>query len=213
MTRNRRSSLRSLVHGRRERAIAAAVLEERRRMARDLHDGLAQELAFLSTETRRLKADRRPERIDALADAADRALDESRAAIAALRREGDEPFAAEVSRVAEQLAARAGARIELDLADVEVDPERRDHLLRLIREALANGIRHGEATELHVELSGAAGLRLVVRDNGRGFDPSPSRREGAFGLLGMRERARAIGAELRIRSSLGRGTEVEVTLP
>jgi signal transduction histidine kinase len=198
------------------RVARAAVLEERRRIARDLHDGLAQELAFISSQSQALSRNPTTDRAAQVATAAQRALDESRAAIQSLGREGEGAFASEVAQVAEQLAARAGARVRLDLdPEASATPEQRDQLLRIVREAVTNGVCHGRASTVAVQLGGGRDLRLRVSDDGAGFDPDAAAPEGGrgFGLAGMRERARQIGAELTIRSRIGRGTEVEVVLP
>ena len=190
-----------------------AVLEERRRIARDLHDGLAQDLAFIVSQSRaRGVADR----LDQLASAAERALDDSRAAIAALTRPLDEPLDAALARVADEVAERLGARATLDLQDgVEVPAPLREALLRIAREAIANATRHGGARAVAVELSNAADLRMTVTDDGCGFDPAdpPRRPGGGFGLTSMRERAEAIGGALVVRSAAGSGTTVEVVVP
>jgi signal transduction histidine kinase len=196
-----------------QRSLAlAAVLDERRRMARDLHDGLAQELAFITTQTRRLEGSLDPERAARVAAAAERALDESRGAITALTRSPEDPFDAEVSQVAEQLTARVGARLRLDLDPrATVAEQHRDQLLRILREAVTNGLRHGDARVIAVKLTGGERVRLAIRDDGTGFDPEDAR-NGGFGLTSMRERAAAIGGELTISSRLGEGTEVEVVV-
>jgi signal transduction histidine kinase len=198
-----------------ERAAVAAVLDERRRMARDLHDGLAQELAFIRSQAQRLVDAPDASRAASVVAAAERALDESRAAIKALTRRSEDPFDAEVAQVAEQLTARAGARLRLDLdRAATASAEQRDELLRILREAVTNGVRHGRAEAISVELEAGEALRLVVRDNGTGFDPEAAGQDAAcFGLTSMRERAAAIGARLRISSHSGKGTAVEVVLP
>lgn len=189
----------------------AAVLDERRRLARDLHDGLAQELTFISMQTRRLRNG------DAalVQEAAERALDESRAAIAALSRRSDEPLASAIAQVAEMLTAREGARLRLDLdAAVDLQGEARESLLRIVREAVTNGVRHGGASEVCVALRYDGGLRLTVSDNGQGFAiAAPGGRADSFGLVSMRERARAMGGWIEVRSQPAQGTEVEVVLP
>lgn len=180
-------------------------------MARDLHDGFAQELAFISTQSRRLKDDPVGERV---AHAAERALDESRSAIRALTRRTEDPFDSEVAEVAEQLAARAGARLRLDLQpSVMLPAEPREQLLRILREAVMNGLRHGKATQIAVELAMDGGVRLAVRDNGGGFDARGQGRTGGFGLTSMRERAADLGGTLEVFSQPGEGTVVEVVLP
>jgi signal transduction histidine kinase len=86
-----------------------------------------------------------------------------------------------------------------------------DHLLRIGQEALTNALRHARASTIRVELTFAeAEVRLVVQDNGQGFEAgSPERKEG-FGLKGMQERADILGAELTATSEPGRGTRVDV---
>jgi signal transduction histidine kinase len=96
--------------------------------------------------------------------------------------------------------------LSLDEA-VSVQPAVREALLRIAREAVANAARHARAPSIAVSL--AAGC-LQVEDVGCGFDPSVARPEG-FGITSMRERAAAIDATVRIRSAIGRGTQVRVT--
>ncbi|MDP8956145.1 MAG: sensor histidine kinase [Actinomycetota bacterium] len=193
-----------------------AVIEERRRLARDMHDGLAQELAFLLTQTR-LLAIRRPDTpgLAEIEAAAQRALDESRLAIAALTRPGYEPLEAAVAAAAEEVAGRAGVHVRFRLTDgIEVGPEVRDAMVRIVREAVTNAARHGKPGEVTVELSNGKGIQLCVIDDGVGFEPAKANgtRVG-FGLTSMRERAEALGGEFRIESRPGEGTRVEVNVP
>ena len=191
----------------------AAVLDERRRLARDLHDGLAQELTFISMQSRRLTGERGEGAI--LQEAAERALDESRAAISALSRRADEPLATAVAQVAETLTARTGARLRLDLdRSVDLQGEGRESLLRIVREAVSNGVRHGGASEVCIVLRYEKGLRVTISDNGSGFEPArPGGRVDSFGLVSMHERAQALGGRIEVRSHPEQGTEVEVVLP
>jgi signal transduction histidine kinase len=201
------------------RAAQAAVLEERRRMARDLHDGLTQELAYISAQTKRLAAlmseiagDQVP--VDHLVSAAERALDESRRAIAALSKPIDQPLYVALTNEAQEVAARIGTEVDLDLdldRTIEVDGPTRETVLRIVREAVTNAARHGEAGHISIRLSNGRGLHLQVKDDGKGFDPVD---DGAgFGLHSMRERAMALGGEFRLASSPGQGTEIQVVLP
>ena len=193
-----------------------AVSEERRRVARELHDGLAQELGFIATRARALE-DERPGDPEArmLASAAERALDESRRAIIALTHSTDEPLEAAVAQAAEEVAGRVGTRLKLELdRDVRVPAATREALVRIVREAVSNAARHGAADAIRVELVNGDGIRLRIIDDGAGFDPDrSSASEGGFGLVSMRERARAVGGVLTIESSPARGTEIEVVLP
>lgn len=196
-----------------DRSRRLAVMDERRRIARDLHDGLAQELAYIATTARELaeRADA-PREVARLTAAAERALDESRRAIVALRG-GDEPLDAALAKAAFEVANRVGTRLTLALdPDVRIGAEMQEQLVRIVREAVTNAARHGGATTVGVELRNGSDLRLRVTDNGGGFDPFADRRDG-FGLTSMAERARALGGELRIESSPDAGTDVEVVLP
>jgi signal transduction histidine kinase len=195
--------------------IRSAVLEERRRVARDLHDGVAQELAFIASQTRWFL--REPENLQPLPeilDAVERALDESRSAIAALGRPVDESLDLALGHAALDVAARVGARVHLELDDhVEVPPDWRDALLRITREAIGNAVRHGQARTINLELNNSDGIRLRVSDDGEGFDLNAPRSPQSFGLTSMRERTESLGGEFTIASTPGRGTTVEVSLP
>jgi signal transduction histidine kinase len=191
--------------------IAAAVLEERRRIARDLHDGLAQELAFIVVESRTLGRDEGG--MGTVAAAAERALDESRRAIAALTEPIDAPFATVLGDSLREIASRTGTALQLAVdAHPEPAPAVREQLLRIAREAVANAGRHARARTVTVSLLGDEDeLCLRVSDDGIGFDPE-MRREGGFGLTSIAERADAIGARLQLVTKPGSGTTVEVRL-
>src|ERR671932_1604293 len=194
-----------------------AVLGERRRIARDLHDGLAQDLAFIVSRVRVLERDPAATvRVDQLTAAAERALDDSRAAIAALTRPLNEPLDAALARNATEVAERLGSHADLHLqAGVDVPAAMRESLVRVVRESVSNAVRHGRASRVAVSLTRADDLRLAIADNGCGFDPAgrPAQPDAGFGLLSMSERAEALGGALAIRSAPGRGTTIEVVLP
>jgi signal transduction histidine kinase len=197
-----------------EQLAEAAAHGERRRIARDLHDGLAQELAFIVGQTRSLVEQSGESGPFAhIAAAAERALDESRTAIAALSRNHDDPLDVALAQAAEDVAARTGARIRFDLAPgIHVAPDVREDLARIVREAVSNAARHGEAENVTVALSNTDAIRVSVIDDGRGFNPDTPRRRG-FGLTSMRERAEMRGATVVVESKPGEGTKVEVVLP
>ncbi len=192
----------------------AAAADERRRIARDLHDGLAQELAYIAVQTRWLSNhEQDAETLRSLGAAADRALDESRRAIAALTRAGDEPLEVALAQAAEEVADRVNTTVRLELHDVPaVEAETREGLIRIAREAIANAGRHSGADEVLVRLVSDDGIRLQVSDLGIGFDTA-NLAQGRFGLISMRERAEALNAQFELTSSPGRGTRVEVALP
>lgn len=197
-----------------------AALEERRRIARELHDGMAQELATIVTATRRMSREGAgpPDAIGwyRISRAAERALDESRRAIHALISPMDQPLDVAVAATAEDVAAREGAEVSLDLTEnVRVTGEVREALVRIVREAVANAARHGQAGLIAVDLKvGTDGdLRLRVSDDGCGFATTTPVGNGRVGLMSMKERAAAVGGSLSVTSSPGGGTSVEVRVP
>jgi signal transduction histidine kinase len=196
-------------------AARMAVMEERERVARDLHDGLAQELVYILTEARRLRRRQPDPVIDDLVDAAQRALDEARIAISAFRASPEEPLADALERLTRELGRRLGLDVDLRVrGEVVVSPQQREVIMRIVAEALSNAARHGDASTALVELIAEDHLQLRVCDDGRGFDPAPAhRRLGSYGLLSMRERAALAGGRLAVRSAPGSPTEVEVVLP
>jgi signal transduction histidine kinase len=194
----------------------AAVLAERRRIARELHDGVAQELAFVVRTARRLAGKSDDPAPTQIAAAADRALADSRRAIAALTRPLDEPLEVALAQAIEEVAFRVGASVDVALAPgVQVDALTREALIRIASEAVGNAGRHGGASSICVELTNGATRTLRVVDNGRGFDPGDAARINPFGygLTSMRDRAEAVGCRYVLRSAPGHGTEVEVKLP
>jgi signal transduction histidine kinase len=184
------------------RLASMAVLEERRRIARELHDGVAQELAYIVAESS-----------GSLAAAAERALDESRRAIAALTRPVDEPLEVALVQAAEEVAGRVGVQLRIDVGrGAEVSPDEREALIRIVREAITNAGRHGGAENVSVELSNGNGTLLRIADDGSGFDTRHTR-VGGFGLVSMRERTEALGGRFKLSSNAGEGTRIEVRLP
>jgi signal transduction histidine kinase len=200
----------------------AAVLEERRRVARDLHDGVAQELSFISSQMHWLKSESKQNGEDGsfgqssalIMESVQRALDESRGAISALSRPLHEPLHVALAHTAEEVTGRLGASLELDLDDrIAVTPGSEEALTRILREAISNAVRHGRARTVRVKLSNGNGIRLRVSDDGSGFDPSGPRSEGSYGLISMRERTETLGGTFKLSTQPGRGTSVEVRLP
>jgi signal transduction histidine kinase len=189
-----------------------AVHRERRRIARDLHDGLAQDLAFIGVQARALPAaDNAPAM--RIAEAASRALDESRHAIATLTRPVDALLDSSVAQAAEEVALRDGVGLRLELEPGLRAPDAvHDALMRIVREAVSNAIRHGAAESVTVRLSGAHGLELTVEDDGIGL-PNGTPNGRGFGLVSMRERAEALGGSLEIVRHTPRGARVVVRLP
>jgi signal transduction histidine kinase len=193
----------------------AAVLEERRRVAREIHDGVAQELAFISTHmhglAQRIDEDEATEQI---MESVQRALDETRGAISALSRPVMEPLHVALARTAHDIALRLGVALKLDIdRRVTVPPAWEDALPRILREAMANSVRHGGAQTIAVHLRDADGIWLRISDDGDGFDPAGPRSAASYGLVGMRERTESLGGEFKLASAPGMGTTIDVLLP
>jgi signal transduction histidine kinase len=189
--------------------IDVAVLEERRRMAHDLHDGLAQELAYIERNLQWL--DGADAIVAGLRGASERALIESRRAIAALAAPQDQPLPATLADAVHDVAARERIRAIVDADDdATATTEEREALVRIACEAVTNAARHGHSDLVRVELRSGGVLTMRISDTGTGFDPDAVAVAGHFGLVSMRDRTRALGGRFTLTSAPGRGTEVEV---
>lgn len=186
-----------------------AALEERRGLARELHDGVVQEVGYIRAEASLMP---RPDVARRIVDACDRALDEARAAVDALGRDSEEPLAQLLHRAARDVAHRQGGRVVVDLDDsVDAEEPQRHALARITREAVSNAIRHGSPDRVQVTLGrDSRGRRLVVRDYGRGFDADRLRDSTGYGMTSMRERAAALPGSFLVDSRPGEGTTVVV---
>jgi signal transduction histidine kinase len=193
--------------------VEAAQLEERRRIARDLHDGLAQEIAFIKRNATLLRDENTqdPELVDRIIAAAERARLESRSVISALTARLDASLDRALVEAAKEAEERYGAEIDVKVPQLVIlPPARREALLRIATEAIANAVRHGGVNKVRVELEHVdGGTMLRIVDRGRGFDLAAGGRTG-FGLISMRERAEAIGGRFEVRSQPGLGTRIEV---
>jgi signal transduction histidine kinase len=108
-------------------------------------------------------------------------------------------------------------RVQVEGVPRDLNPLVRDEVYRLAAEALRNAIRHADARKIEVEIGyDSLELRLRIRDDGKGIDPGVIEKEhssGHWGLRGMRERARLIGADFELHSTLDSGTEIELKIP
>ena len=148
-----------------------------------------------------------------------RLLDESRAVLQGLRAPHFAPASIEkeLTRLLEDFST-SGVRCEISVTGhaKQLRPAVQEQINLIAKEALANALLHSRGTCVEIELEySARRLRVVVRDNGCGIDPqlTRARRDSHWGLLGMRERAENIGAQLTVWSRPGAGTEVEVSVP
>jgi len=194
--------------------VAAASLEERRRLARDVHDGLAQEIAFIARNARLLaEQGGEPQLVERILSGVARAQEESRRVVGALAAtKVDEPLEKALAEAAQDAARRYGAAVDMELASgIALSPREREAVVRIASEAVANAARHSGAEVLRLYLERLeAGMRLKVVDDGAGFDDQQPR--PGYGLVTMKERAEALGGKLRIDSRRGAGTKVELEL-
>jgi signal transduction histidine kinase len=194
--------------------IADAALEERKRVARELHDSVAQELAYLATSAMVVADGKDPgDPLRTLAASAERALLETRAAITALADDQVIPLHDVVAEVGQAVAARHGYEVVLDLTRVSVDERTGHELARVTGEAVENAARHGRPDRIEVQLrKSRRALQLRVVDDGRGI-PAAGAGSAGFGLISMRERVEGLGGSCSVHPAPGGGTEVVVEVP
>jgi len=206
-------------------------LAERTRIARELHDTLLQSFhgLLLRFQTVSNLLPERPaeakQRLDSAIDQAAEAITEGRDAVQQLRssKVATNDLAVAVSALGEELAAEetnrnsVAFRVEVEGTPRNLHPILRDEVYRIAAEALRNAFRHAQARQIEVEIwYDERQLRLRVRDDGKGVDPKLLREEGRpghWGLNGMHERAKLVGAHLEVWSKIDSGTEVELSIP
>ena len=189
-----------------------AVRDERAQLARDLHDGLAQDLAVL-----RLRLADEPHGTGS-SGLADRALSEARYAITILRGQTAAPadFLEALQRQSDDLSDRFGCPVVVEQEGpiTGISGVAQVALLRICREAITNAGKHGKPSRIVLSVRQLdESVEMEVTDDGAGFDPTAPVRPGAFGLTGMAERAALRGGKLVVKSRPSGGTSVKVRLP
>jgi|GEM_PF-2308252 len=206
-----------------ERASSAAALEERQRLARELHDSVSQALYGIAlgarTARRRVGDDGPPnvtEPLDYVLSLAEAGLTEMRALIFELRPESiaQEGVVAAIGRQVAATQARYGVPVVAELcAEPDISLDAKEAIYRIAQESMHNTVKHARATKIHVSLRRLIdGLELEIRDNGQGFDAS-GEFPGHLGLRSMKERARDIGGDLSVESASGTGTRIRLVVP
>ncbi len=200
-----------------------AVVDERARLAREIHDGLAQTLAFLKIQAAQMQnylSRGETERLTSTLQASYRTLSDAyidaRQAIENLRRTPSASLADWVRQVAADYEQTTGQQVALDEFNLSVEypPNVQAQLIRIIQEALSNVRKHAAAE--HVAIRGIQkpdSVLIEVRDDGKGFAPEQVDGSLRFGLRGMHERAESIGADFQIASQPGAGTILSLRLP
>jgi NarL family two-component system sensor histidine kinase LiaS len=206
-----------------EQAAQLAAVEERNRLARDLHDSVSQELFSLTmlAAAARRTIETRPDltvaRLHEIEESARRALEETRSLIFALRPAAldGRGLAPALRDLAAALGDRQGLAVSMSIMGERRLPlEHEQALFRIVQEALANVARHSGVRSAEVRLTYSDDrVALEVHDAGRGFDQRIARNPRAIGLLSMAERAEALGGSFALESAPGQGTTISVMLP
>jgi two-component system sensor histidine kinase DegS len=205
--------------------LLAAVLDERQRIARELHDRVLQMLSSARLRVERCRrelpesADPLKSELEGVENSLDRAVTEIRNLLSETQLEDQMQAGSLERRLREELeifSARSGFSVDFQCAvgahNLPMPIER--ELYFALREGVLNAIRHSRATEMHLSLSQTRKTcEARLRDNGVGFNVSASESSNHYGLKGMRERIRKIGGELSLQSAPGKGTEIHITVP
>jgi signal transduction histidine kinase len=198
-----------------------AVMKERSRLARDLHDSVTQALygvtLYATAAARQLLAgdlDLVASHLCEISRTAQESLREMRLLIFELRLPvlKQEGLAAALQARLEAVERRVGLETEFEVeGDGYLSPGMEEGLYRIAQEALNNTLRHGHARCVSVRLyRNEKAVILEIGDDGIGFDPAAAREKGGFGLRGMEERAAWLGGSLTLQSSVGKGTKIKV---
>jgi signal transduction histidine kinase len=208
----------------RQKLRSSAVLEERNRIARELHDTLEQELAGITMQLD-LAVDCFQQAPVVAQHALETARSMSRHSMIEARRSvwdlrcqllEDGDLISALTHVVEPLVPRGQAKVEVKIegSPVRLPGPVEMNLLRIAQEAVANAMKHGRAQQVSIELHYApTSVFLTVRDDGQGFMANQASPAGHFGLLDMRERALSMGSQLKVESERGRGTRLAVEVP
>jgi len=194
-----------------------AVLEEREKIARELHDGIAQSLFFLNAQVTRMERMKHMEHLslELLKESVHRTNDYVRQAIANLRHAPDVdriPWLQGMESLIDELRRETDLRIETEweIAESLLTSKEQVELLAIVREALLNVYKHAEATRVRVRAwTTRAGWMCQIADNGKGFEPEAAVGENRYGLKMMRDRANNMSWQLHIER---KGEETRVTI-
>jgi signal transduction histidine kinase len=205
------------------RAQFVLVLGERSRIARELHDTLIQGFSGITMQmqafTSRVRTPEDKQVLQEIIQDAGTCLRETRRSVAGLRGGAGAAggLTEAIAEAARHLTEEREVRLRLNLDDghVELPAEVKYNLVRIVQEAVSNAVKHAEARTVEVSLAYTSNaLRVLIRDDGRGFSREQSSGEpGHYGIIGMKERALHIGAEFDLVSTPGAGTRISLVLP
>lgn len=203
-------------------AHAAAVMEERQRLARDLHDVVSQQLfalSMMSSATLRLfeiDKEKAKTQLEEISKIAANAQGEMRALLLHLRpiQLSDDSLCDGVIKLIQELKGKTNLDFQASIDEIDnISKATEEHLFRIIQEALSNILRHAEATTIKITLTEKENyIYLYIADNGKGFDPNQERLT-SYGLKTMRERCEELGGVFHIRSKKNEGTYIDIRIP
>jgi len=199
-----------------------AVIEERQRLARELHDAVSQQLFAISmtaTAVRRTldkDFERAKRQVELIEEMASVAQSEMRALLLHLRpvHLDGKNLAQALQSLIDELRQKVPMAITLDMdPSIALHPDTEDHLFRIVQEALSNTLRHAKASRMDIGLHrNGSGMRLLLADDGQGFDLE-SKKQTSYGLLTMEERVGELGGTMRLFSAPGQGTSIDIWVP
>lgn len=212
-----------------------AIIDERSRLSREMHDGIAQLLAYSMMKMDRIEIlihsqryDEAQQELENVRGACNDAYSDVREIVSELRPENlqERNFLAIIQSLLNRFADSAHIEKQIEIENIDSDPqtietyflpETRVQLIRVFQEALSNIRKHAEATKIHVRIAledSSLPLSLTISDNGRGFNPANLiAKSHHFGLSSMRERIEELGGQLDIESQHGQGTKIIISLP
>ena len=206
-----------------EKARYSAIVEERQRLARDLHDAVSQQLFAISmtatavSRTLDRDFDKASRQIRLIEEMASVAQSEMRALLLHLR-----PVHLEGKRLSQamrelinELQVKVQMNISLDMdEDIQLPKGIEDHLFRISQEALSNALRHSKAGAMEIRfLKLPDSIRMTIRDDGIGFQLESEGKHASYGLVSMKERINEIGGSINIVTAPGKGTRIEIRVP
>ena len=205
-----------------EKAKLSAVVEERQRLARDLHDAVSQQLFAISmTATAAMRTldkdfDKAKRQISLIEEMASVAQSEMRALLLHLRPvhlEG-KSLSAGLHELLQELRAKVPIEISADITpDIVLSRGVEDHLFRIVQEALSNTLRHSKATKMEVRLYKLGKIVILsIHDNGVGFDLQVTK-HASYGLSTMQERVVEVGGTMNLLTAPGKGTRIDIRIP
>jgi NarL family two-component system sensor histidine kinase LiaS len=206
-----------------QKAKYSAIVEERQRLARELHDAVSQQLFAISMtatavgRTLEKDFDKAQRQIYLIEEMASVAQSEMRALLLHLR-----PVHLEGKRLAEgvvELLQELKMKVPMEISweldeDVQLPKGIEDHLFRIVQEAMSNALRHSKATKLEVRLThpSSDAIRLLIRDDGVGFNLDV-KKHASYGIVTMKERVNEIGGSLNLITAPGKGTRIDIRVP